>query len=146
MRIILHDRDIKTLQYLQEEVIKLMANSGQCVTVDLTAGDIRGYGQNDLYQDATRYLAKAIAAKDGIEYDEHVHGWIKQRVQRKWGLTREYINTGSGRREVSLVSTTKYTKGEMYYMITEILAYCAEIGVNVPIKGDYLKMREAQNA
>lgn len=142
----MRDCDLESCQYLEEQIRILHKNTGQPITVDLTAGDIRGYGQNDLYQDATRYLAKAIAAKDGIEYDDDVHGWIKQRVQRKWGLTREYINTASGRREVSLVSTTKYTKGEMYYMITEILAYCAEIGVNVPIKGEYAELMEAQNA
>lgn len=146
MRFVMHDCDLESCQYLEEQIHILHKNTGQPITVDLTAGDIRGYTQNNLYQDATRYLAKFIAAQDGIEYTEDVHDWIKQRVQRKWGLTREYINTASGRREVSLVSTTKYTKTEMCSLITCVLAYCGEIGVNVPIKGQYLEILEAQSA
>ena len=146
MRLVMHDCDLKSCQYLEEEILKLIKSTGHPITVDLTAGDLRGYTQNNLYQDATRYLAKAIAAKDEIEYDEHVHTWIKQRVQRKWGLTREFINKTNNQLELSLVSTTKYTKGEMCHLITQLLAYCAELGVDVPIKGEYSELMEHQNA
>ena len=145
MRMLIHNgEDIATLD---DEIIKLMENTGgKPVTVDITSGDTRSYSQNNLFQDATRYLAKFIAKKDNLEYDADVHTWIKQRSQRRWGLTREFMNAQTETWETVLVSTTKYSTGEMTHMITQILAYCAEIGVNVPIKGEYADLMESQNA
>lgn len=144
MRIILHDRDIETFQYLEEQIHKLMANTGEPITVDLTAGDIRNYGQNDLYQDATRYLAKHVAQESGQPYNDDVHTWMKHKCQGKWGKTGEFTNPRTHEVDSVLVSTTKYSKTEMCSLITCVLAYCGEIGVNVPIKGDYLEILESQ--
>ena len=144
MRMLIHDAD--SFARLETEVKKLMSNGVAPVTVDITQGDLRSYTQNSLFQDATRYLAQFIAKKDNIEYTADVHTWIKHRIQRRWGITREFMNSQTGESETVLVSTTKYSKGEMTHMITEILAYCAEIGVSVPIKGEYADLMEAQNA
>jgi len=143
MRVIIHNGE--DLDGLECEIIKLMENTSKPVTVDITSGDTRSYTQNNLYQDATRYLAQFVAQADNLEYTSDMHDWIKQRTQRKWGITREFINTSTGTTEKVLISTTKYSKGEMCHMITHLLAYCAEIGVNVPIKGDYADLMEAQH-
>jgi len=128
------------------ELEKLLNATNKSITVDITPGDIRSYSQNNLFQDATRYLAKSIAEKMEIEFTFEIHDWIKHRTQRRWGITREFYNKTTKETDRVLISTTKYTKGEMTHMITQLLAYCAEIGVDVPSKGEYADLMEAQNA
>lgn len=131
---------------LEKEVEKLLLATGQPVTVDITPGDTRSYNQNRMYQDASRYLAKSIAEKMKIDYTSEIHDWIKHRAQRRWGLTREFYNDTTQKIDRVLISTTKYSKGEMTHLITQLLAYCAEIGVEVPTKGEYADLMEKQNA
>lgn len=140
----MHDCTLESIQYLEEEVLKLHKASGQPVTVDLTAGDLRNYGQNALYQDATRYLAKHVAEESAQPYSDEIHTWMKNKCQGKWGKTIEFTNPRTHQVELVLVSTTQYSQTEMCSLITCVLAYCGEIGVNVPVKGQYLEILEAQ--
>jgi hypothetical protein len=126
------------------EELKTMLERNGWLKIEVTAGN-RSLSQNALYWQWMTVIADSINKRNKTDFKPNeIH------IRMKHQFLGYDLGKKIGNIEIppQLLSTSNLTKGQMFHYMDQIDAYCAELGILLPVPADsvYNELREKDRA
>lgn len=114
------------------EHIKRVWDFNRPLRIEWKEGSARSNAQNNYLHALFADIALAGCKRNGIEFDrDHHPKEVKDFFKERFGKKEDKFSLIDKAEVATLVSTAKYTKGEMHDFIEKIQAWCAHAGITV---------------
>lgn len=112
------------------------------IKLEWKAGSNRSINQNDLYWMWIGEIVRQTNEKSEAKFTkEEMHEWLKHEFLG-------YENKVIGKKKlITLCTTTKLTKGEMFYYMQQVDAFAHSHGfkLTIPDDSEYMKLKQREN-